>query len=93
MKKIIVYFSSALLILFCTTPLFAADNTISETRDAIVRDAKSIKEQVPNDIKEVKKEFIKKSNEVKTSTTQELKDIREGLSKPIKPVTSETKAN
>jgi gas vesicle protein len=93
MKKIIVYFSSAFLILFYTTPLFAADNTISETRDAIVRDAKSIKEQVPNDIKEVKKEFIKKSNEVKTSTTQELKDIREGLSKPIKPVTSETKAN
>jgi len=93
MKKIIVCFSCTLLILFCTTSLFAADNVVVETKDAIVRDAKAIKEQVPNDFKEVKKEFIKKSNEVKTSTKQELKDIREGLSQPIKPATSETKTN
>jgi hypothetical protein len=90
MKKIIVYFSSTLLILFCTT-LFAADNVVVETKDSIVRDAKAIKEQAPEDFKEAKKEFIKKSNEVKTSAKQEAKDIREGLSKPIKPSTSEKK--
>lgn len=93
MKKIIVYFSSVLLILFCTTSLFAADNVIVETKDAIVHDAKSIKEQAPNDIKEGKKEFKKKSNKVKTGAKQEAKDIRKGLSKPIKPVTSATKTN
>ena len=93
MKKMIVYFSNAVLILFCTTLLFAADNVIVETKDAIVHDAKAIKKQVPNDIKEGKKEFIKKSNKAKTGAKQEAKDIREGLSKPIKPVTSETKTN
>lgn len=91
MKKITVYFSSALLILFCTTLLFAADNLIVESKDAIVRDAKEIKEQVPEDFKAAKKELIRKSNEVKASAKQEVKNIREGLNKPIKPVTSEKK--
>jgi len=89
MKKIIFYFSSAFLILFCTTLLFAADNVVVETKDAIVRNTKSIKEQAPEDFKETKKDFIKKSNKVKTSAKQEAKDIREGLSKPIKPLTPE----
>ena len=65
------------------------NKTKDETKEAIVRDVKTIKEQVSKDVKEVKTEFIKKSNEVKTSTTQELKEIREGLKKPIKPSTTE----
>jgi esterase/lipase len=93
MKKITVYFSSALLVLLCTTSLFAADNVIVETKDAMVHDAKAIKNQVPNDIKEGKKEFKKKSNKAKTGAKQEAKDIREGLSKPIKPAPPETKTN
>ncbi len=93
MKKIMVYLNIAVLILFCTSLLFAADNVIVETKDAIVHDAKAIKNQVPDDIKKTKKEFIRKSNKVKTSAKQEAKDIRKGLSKPIKPVTSETKTN
>ncbi len=93
MKKIIFYFISAVLILLCITSLFAADNVIVESKDAIVRDSKAIKEQAPNDFKEAKKELIKKSNKVKKGATQEAKDIRKGLSKPIKPVTSETKTN
>jgi hypothetical protein len=91
MKKIIVYFSSAFLILFWTTLLFAADNVAIETKDAMVHDAKAIKEQAPEDMKEAKKEFIKKSNKVKTGAKQEAREIREGLSKPIKPSTSEKK--
>lgn len=93
MKKIIVYFIGALFISLCTTSLFAEDNIIVETKDAIVHDAKAIKNQVPNDIKEAKKELIKKSNKVKGGAKQEAKDIRKGLSKPIKPVTSEKKTN
>ena len=89
MKKVIVFLISTLLIILCTTSLFTADNIIIESKDAIVHDAKEIKEQAPNDFKEAKKELIKKSNKVKTGAKQEAKDIREGLSKPIKPATSE----
>ena len=90
MKKMIICFSSILLLLFSATLLFASDNALIETKDTIVRDAKAIKEQVPNDISETKKEFIKKSNEVKTSAAQELKDIQEGLSNPIKKSAPDT---
>lgn len=65
------------------------NKTKVETKEAIVRDVKALKEQVPKDIKEVKQEFIKKSSEVKASTTQELKEIREGLSKPLTPAKPE----
>ena len=65
------------------------NKTKVETKEAIVRDVKALKEQVPKDIKEVKQEIIKKSGEVKASTTQELKEIREGLSKPLTPVKPE----
>jgi hypothetical protein len=87
MKKIIIFFSSAFLIIFCTT-LFAADNVVVETKDAVVHDAKAIKEQAPEDMKEAKKEFIRKSNKVKTGAKQEAKEIGEGF-KSIKPSTSD----
>ncbi len=93
MKKTIICFSYAFLILIYPTLLCAADNVAVETKDAIVRDVKAIKDQAPNDIKEAKKELIKKSNEVKSGAAQETKDIRDGLSKPFKPSKSETKTN
>jgi len=102
MKKFVICFFYALLILFCST-LLNADNgktttdksstssVADETKESIVRDVKTIKEQVPKDVKKVKSELIKKSNEVKTSTSQELKEIREGFKKPLKPSTTEQK--
>jgi hypothetical protein len=90
MKKIITYFSSAFFILFWTTLLFAADNVMVESKDAMVRDIKAIKEEIPNNLKETKEEFIKKSNEVQTSAEQEVKEIGQGF-KNIKPSASEKK--
>ena len=66
--------------------------TKNETKDAIVRDAKAIKGQVPNDLKEAKKEAIKKADYIKTGVNNELKEARENLKKPLKPATSEKKA-
>ncbi len=65
--------------------------TKDETKEAIVRDVKTIKEQTPKDVKEVKTEFKRKSNAAKTNTKEELKEIRESLKKPIKPSTTQQK--
>jgi hypothetical protein len=67
--------------------------TKDETKDAISRDIKNLKEQPKQAVKDLKDGAKKKSDEVKDLTTQELKEIREGLKKPIKPTTSDTKNN
>lgn len=92
-KKTMICLIIAFLLLFSSALLFASDNLLVETKDAIVRDAKAVKEQVPGDIEETKKEFIKKTNEVKTSAAQELKNIKEGLSNPIKKSAPDTEKN
>ena len=89
MKKIIISFSAAFISIFFSALLSAADNPVTETKDAIVHDIKTIKEKAPNDFKEVKKEAIRKKNYVKKSVTNDLKEGRENLKKPLKPVASD----
>ncbi len=81
-----------MLFLFCFGQLllFAADNVMVESKDAMVRDIKATKEEIPNNLKETKEEFIKKSNKVQTGAEQEVKEIGQGF-KHIKPSTSEKK--
>ena len=68
-----------------------AVNLYQESKDAIVRDAKAMKEDIPKGLKEAKDSAVQQSKEIKEGATKEFKEIRDNMANPsLKPKT-ETK--
>jgi len=53
------------------------------SKEAIVRDAQQMTEDIPKGVKEVKDSMVQHYEKVKESVAQEFKEIKEGMSKPL----------
>lgn len=68
-----------------------AVNVYQESKDAIIRDAKAMKEDIPKGLKEAKDSAVQQSKEIKEGAAKEFKEIRDNMANPsLKPKT-ETK--
>jgi hypothetical protein len=53
-----------------------------ESKEAVVRDARAMKEDIPKGLKEAKESAIQQSRDAKESAAKELKEIRDNMANP-----------